>query len=124
MVKSRTKTMKRKHMMKKRSRTHRGGSLGNTGFTFNQQDVIGGQMARVGYSHCDNPEYYNKFQVYDVPIQDQSAAKPMVEGQAGAQVGGRRKRHSKKHSSKKHSKKHSTKKSKKSTKRHKKSRKH
>jgi hypothetical protein len=115
MVKSRTKTMKRKHMMKKRSRTHRGGSLGNTGFTFNQQDVIGGQMARVGYSHCDNPEYYNKFQVYDVPIQDQSAAKPMVEGQSGAQVGGRRKRHSKKHS---------TKKSKKSSKRHNKSRKH
>ena len=119
MVKSRSKTMKKKHMMKKRSRTHRGGSLGNTGFTFNQQDVIGGQMSRVGYSHCDNPEYYNKFQVYDVPIQDQSAAKPMVEGHAGAQVGGKRRKHSKKHTSKKH-----TKKSKKSSKRHNKSRKH
>lgn len=121
MVKS-SKTMKRKHTMRKR--THRGGSLGNTGYTFNQQDVIGGQMSRVGYSHCDNPEYYNKFQVYDVPIQDQSAAKPLVEGQGQAQVGGRRhKRHSKKHSSKKHSsKKHSSKKH--SSKKSKKSRKH
>ena len=120
MVKPRSKTMKKKHTMKKR--THRGGSYGNTGYSFNQQDVIGGQMARVGYSHCDNPEYYNKFQVYDVPIQDQSAAKPLVEGQGQAQVGGRRKRHSKKHS-----KKHTTKKNKKSksSKRHNKtSRKH
>jgi hypothetical protein len=115
MVKSivKRKTMKRKG--KGRARVHRGGSHGNTGYTFNQQDVIGGQMARVGYSHCDNPEYYNKFQVYDVPIQDQSAAKPMVEGQGHGQVGGKRRKHSKKHSSKK---------SKKSSKRHNKSRKH
>ncbi len=36
------------------------------GFTFDQKDVIGGQMARVSYSDCDSPTYYNKFQVYDV----------------------------------------------------------
>ncbi len=36
------------------------------GFTFDQKDVIGGQMARVTYSDCDSPAYYNKFQVYDV----------------------------------------------------------
>jgi hypothetical protein len=36
------------------------------GFTFDQKDVIGGQMSRVSYSDCDSPSYYNKFQVYDV----------------------------------------------------------
>jgi hypothetical protein len=36
------------------------------GFTFDQKDVMGGQMARVSYSDCDSPTYYNKFQVYDV----------------------------------------------------------
>ena len=45
-----------------------------SGFTFNQSDVIGGQMARVSYSDCDSPSYYNKFQVYDVqPVVQQSA---------------------------------------------------
>jgi hypothetical protein len=45
-----------------------------SGFTFNQSDVIGGQMARVSYSDCDSPSYYNKFQVYDVnPSVQQSA---------------------------------------------------
>ena len=54
-------------------RTHRGGSNGNTGYTFDQKDVVGGQMARVGYSHCDTPAYYNQYQVYDVALPTQSA---------------------------------------------------
>jgi hypothetical protein len=56
----------------------KGGSLGNTGFSFNQSDVIGGQMSRVGYSHCNNPDYFNQYKIYDVPVQS-------------AQVGGKRK---------------------------------
>jgi len=36
------------------------------GYTFNQLDVMGGQMARVGYSECDTPSYYNEHKVYDV----------------------------------------------------------
>ncbi len=57
-----------------------------SGFTFNQSDVMGGQMARVGYSECDAPAYYNKFQVYDFPA-------PTQEVQT-VQAGGRRKKRS------------------------------
>ena len=57
-----------------------------SGFTFNQSDVMGGQMARVGYSDCDAPAYYNKFQSYDVPV-------PTQEVQT-LQAGGRRKKRS------------------------------
>jgi hypothetical protein len=46
---------------------------------------MGGQMARVGYSHCDTPEYFNQFQVYDVP-EIVSTTTPVP------QVGGKRKR--------------------------------
>lgn len=49
-----------------------------SGFTFNQSDVIGGQMARVGYSECDTPSYYNKYMVYD------TAAPVAVQQSAGA----------------------------------------
>ena len=105
--------MKRKTQKHTRKSVHRGGSSGNTGYTFDQKDSIGGQMARVGYSDCDTPTYYNKFQVYDVPIQNQT-----VEPQP--QVGGKRKRSkkSKKSMKSKRSKKSKrTMKSKKSTKR-------
>ena len=78
---------------KSRTRKHRGGAYGNTGYTFNQSDSMGGQMARVGYSHCDTPEYFNKFQVYDVP-EMVSTATPVP------QIGGKRKK-SKKTSEKK-----------------------
>ena len=76
-----------------------------SGFTFNQSDVMGGQMARVGYSDCDSPAYYNKFQVYDVPASTQE-----VQDVQPVQSGGRRKKSSK-----------TSKKSKRSTKRSKKS---
>jgi hypothetical protein len=81
------KSMKKtlKHKSKSSARKQRGGSSGNTGYTFDQKDSIGGQMARVGYSDCDTPSYYNKFQVYDVPVQSQN-----VEPQS--QIGGKRKR--------------------------------
>ncbi len=51
-----------------------------SGFTFNQNDVIGGQMARVGYSECDIPSYYNKPMVYDVgaPVQQSAGARRSV----------------------------------------------
>ncbi len=45
-----------------------------SGFTFNQSDVIGGQMGRVGYSECDIPSYYNKAMVYDVAVPVQQSA--------------------------------------------------
>ncbi len=90
--KSMKKTLKSKS--KSSSRKQRGGSSGNTGYTFDQKDSIGGQMARVGYSDCDTPAYYNKFQVYDVPVQSQN-----VEPQA--QIGGKRKRSKKSMKSKK-----------------------
>ena len=77
-----------------------------SGFTFNQSDVMGGQMARVGYSDCDSPAYYNKFQVYDVPAQTQD-----VQNVQPVQSGGRRKKQNKSKKSKK-----SMKRSKKSTK--------
>ena len=48
-----------------------------SGFTFNQSDVIGGQMSRVGYSECDTPSYYNKYMVYDTaaPVQQTAGAR-------------------------------------------------
>ena len=49
--------MPRTRKNRTRRRKMRGG---NTGYTFNQQDVIGGQMSRVGYSHCNNPDYFPK----------------------------------------------------------------
>ena len=58
-----------------------------SGYTFNQSDVMGGQMARVGYSDCDPPAYYNKFQVYDVPTPTQE-----VQDVQPVQAGGRRKK--------------------------------
>jgi hypothetical protein len=76
---------------------------GNTGYTFNQQDVIGGQMSRVGYSHCNNPDYFNQHKIYDIP-KIESIPVP------SSQVGGKR-RSTKRRSTKK------TKKSKRSTKR-------
>ncbi len=79
------RTKSRKSKTTRRTRRHRGGAFGNTGYTFNQSDVMGGQMARVGYSHCDTPEYVNKFQIYDVP-EMVSTATPVP------QVGGKRKR--------------------------------
>ena len=79
------RTKSRKSRTTRRTRKHRGGAYGNTGYTFNQSDVMGGQMARVGYSHCDTPEYVNKFQIYDVP-EMVSTATPVP------QVGGKRKR--------------------------------
>jgi len=57
-----------------------------SGYTFNQSDVMGGQMARVGYSECDTPAYYNKFQVYDFP--------EPAQGVQTLQAGGRRKKRS------------------------------
>ena len=86
-----------------------------SGFTFNQSDVMGGQMARVGYSDCDSPAYYNKFQVYDVPASTQE-----VQDVQPVQSGGRKKRstkRSKKSSKKSKRSKKSMKKSKKSMKR-------
>lgn len=79
------RTKSRKSKTTRRTRKHRGGANGNTGYTFNQSDVMGGQMARVGYSHCDTPEYFNQFQVYDVP-EIVSTTTPVP------QVGGKRKR--------------------------------
>jgi hypothetical protein len=79
------KQLRTKSRTTRRTRKHRGGAFGNTGYTFNQSDVMGGQMARVGYSHCDTPEYFNKFQVYDVP-EMVSTATPVP------QVGGKGKR--------------------------------
>ncbi len=79
------RTKSRKSRTTRRTRKHRGGAFGNTGYTFNQSDVMGGQMARVGYSACDTPEYVNQFQVYDVP-EMVSTATPLP------QVGGKRKR--------------------------------
>jgi len=89
-------SVKRKSMkktLKSRSRKQRGGSSGNTGYTFDQKESIGGQMSRVGYSDCDTPTYYNKFQVYDVPVQSQNV-------QPQAQIGGKRKRSTKSKKSK------------------------
>lgn len=83
-----------------------------SGYTFNQSDVMGGQMARVGYSECDTPAYYNKFQVYDFPEPAQG-----VQDVQPVQAGGGRKKVSRK--SKKSMKK--SKKSKKSMKKSKKS---
>lgn len=102
------RTKSRKSRTTRRTRKHRGGAFGNTGYTFNQSDVMGGQMARVGYSHCDTPEYFNKFQVYDVPEMVSNAI-PLP------QVGGKRTKKSKKTSEKRKSSKKS-KKSKKSRK--------
>jgi hypothetical protein len=79
------RTKSRKSRTTRRTRKHRGGAYGNTGYTFNQSDAMGGQMARVGYSHCDTPEYFNKFQVYDVP-EMVSTATPVP------QIGGKRKK--------------------------------
>lgn len=79
------KTKSRKSRTTRRTRKHRGGAYGNTGYTFNQSDVMGGQMARVGYSACDTPEYFNKFQVYNVP-EMVSTAEPLP------QVGGKLRR--------------------------------
>ena len=79
------RTKSRKSRTTRRTRKHHGGANGNTGYTFNQSDVMGGQMARVGYSACDTPEYFNKFQVYDVP-EMVSTAEPLP------QVGGKRRR--------------------------------
>ena len=87
-----------------------------SGFTFNQSDVMGGQMARVGYSDCDTPAYYNKFQVYDVPTPTQEVQD--IQPVQTVQAGGRRKKKNKSKRSKK-----SMKKIKKSTKRSKKSKK-
>ena len=95
---SKKSRMSKKSKMSKRH--HRGGSGGNTGFTFNQSDIIGGQMARVGYSQCDNPDYFNTHKIYDIPQQ-----------QPSSQVGGRRK-------SRKGSKSRRSKKSRKSSRRH------
>jgi hypothetical protein len=67
-----------------------------SGYTFNQSDVMGGQMARVGYSECDTPVYYNKFQVYDFPIPTEG-----VQPVQPVQAGGRRKKVSRKSSMKK-----------------------
>ena len=86
-----------------------------SGYTFNQSDVMGGQMARVGYSECDTPVYYNKFQVYDFPTPTQGAQEVQP-----VQAGGRRKKVSKKSSMKK-SKSKSKKSMKKSMKKSKKS---
>ena len=38
------------------------------GFTFDQSDVMGGQMAVKGYSECDTPAYFNRHQIYDVKV--------------------------------------------------------
>ena len=99
---SKRSRMSKKSKMTKRHHRQRGGSGGNTGFTFNQSDIIGGQMARVGYSQCDNPDYFNPHKIYDVPQQ-----------QPSTQVGGKRKsrksRHSKKSKSRKASRRHSRK---------------
>jgi hypothetical protein len=84
-AKKQLRTKSRKSRTTKRTRKHRGGANGNTGYTFNQSDVMGGQMARVGYSACDTPEYFNKFQVYDYP-EMVSTATPVP------QIGGKRKR--------------------------------
>ena len=67
-----------------------------SGYTFNQSDVMGGQMARVGYSECDTPAYYNKFQVYDFPEPAQG-----VQDVQPVQAGGGRKKVSRKSSMKK-----------------------
>jgi hypothetical protein len=80
---------------------------GNTGYTFNQQDVIGGQMSRVGYSHCNNPDYFNPLKVYDIPKIESNPV-------PSSQVGG--KRSTKRRSTKRRSTKR-TKKTKRSTKR-------
>jgi hypothetical protein len=96
------RTKSRKSRTTRRTRKHRGGAYGNTGYTFNQSDSMGGQMARVGYSHCDTPEYFNKFQVYDVP-EMVSTATPVP------QIGGKRKKSKKTMKSKK-TRKHSTRK--------------
>jgi len=85
-----------------------------SGYTFNQSDSMGGQMARVGYSECDTPTYYNKFQVYDFPEPAQG-----VQDVQPVQAGGRRKKVSRKSSMKKSKSK--SKKSKKSMKKSKKS---
>ncbi len=100
------RTKSRKSKTTRRTRRHRGGAFGNTGYTFNQSDVMGGQMARVGYSHCDTPEYFNKFQVYDVP-------EMVSTGTPAPQVGGKRSKRSKrtmKSKKSKKSKKHSSRK--------------
>ena len=96
------RTKSRKSRTTRRTRKHRGGAYGNTGYTFNQSDSMGGQMARVGYSHCDTPEYFNKFQVYDVP-EMVSTATPVP------QIGGKRKKSKKTMKSKK-TREHSTRK--------------
>jgi hypothetical protein len=96
------RTKSRKSRTTRRTRKHRGGAYGNTGYTFNQSDSMGGQMARVGYSHCDTPEYFNKFQVYDVP-EMVSTATPVP------QIGGKRKKSKKTMKSKK-TRKHSSRK--------------
>ena len=99
-------SVKRKSMkktLKSRSRKQRGGSSGNTGYTFDQKESIGGQMSRVGYSHCNNPDYFNQHKIYDIP-KIESIPVP------SSQVGGKR-RSTKRRSTKK------TKKSKRSTKR-------
>ena len=106
------RTKSRKSRTTRRTRKHRGGAYGNTGYTFNQSDAMGGQMARVGYSACDTPEYFNKFQVYDVP-EMVSTATPVP------QIGGKRKKSEKR--SEKRTKRTSTKR--KSSKKSKKSRK-
>jgi hypothetical protein len=38
------------------------------GYTFDQSDVMGGQMAVKGYSECDTPAYFNRHQIYDVKV--------------------------------------------------------
>lgn len=87
----------RSKINKRNKRKMRGG---NTGYTFNQQDVIGGQMSRVGYSHCNNPDYFNPNKVYDIPKIESNPV-------PSSQVGGK----------KRSTKRKSTKKTKRSTKR-------
>jgi hypothetical protein len=84
----RSKSRKSRTTRRTRTRKHKGGAFGNTGYTFNQSDVMGGQMARVGYSHCDTPEYVNTYQIYDVPEMTPSV-------QPLPQVGGKRSKKSK-----------------------------
>ena len=95
-------------MAKAKSRINRRNSRkmrgGNTGYTFNQQDVIGGQMSRVGYSHCNNPDYFNQHKIYDIP---KIEANPVP----SSQVGGKKKKSTKRRLTKR------TKKSKRTTKR-------
>jgi hypothetical protein len=95
---------KAKSRINRRNRRKMRGGNGNTGYTFNQQDVIGGQMSRVGYSHCNNPDYFNQHKIYDIP---KIESHPVP----SSQVGGKRS------TKRRLTKRRSTKKSKRTTKR-------